>query len=84
MSEFWRSAYMVYETVGNWFGWYLGGFDNLLSSLAVFVMMGSITSGMCAVIDHRVADGIAIRNVFPKHSDFYIGWDREYSRHEYT
>ena len=64
MSEFWRSAYMVYETVGNWFGWYLGGFDNLLSSLAVFVMMGSITSGMCAVIDHRVADGIAIRNVF--------------------
>lgn len=64
MSGFWSIAYMVYETINNWLRWYLGGFDSLLSSLTVFVVMGGITNGMCAVIDHRLADSIAVRNVF--------------------
>jgi len=49
------------KTVANW---YWGGFDGLLSSLTVFVVMAHITNGMCAIVDRRPLGRAGIQEVF--------------------
>ena len=61
MSEFWSVVYSVCKAIGNW---YWGGFDGLLSSLAVFIIMAHITNGMCAIIDRRPIDRTSIQDIF--------------------
>lgn len=50
MSVFRSVVYWVCKIIGNWF---LGGFDGLLSSLAMFIVMAHITNGMCAIVDRK-------------------------------
>ena len=61
MSECWNLAYSICKAIGNW---YWGGFDGLLSSLAVFIVIAHITNGMCAIIDRRPIDRAGIQNIF--------------------
>lgn len=61
MCEFWNVAYSVCKTIGNW---YWGGFDGLLSSLAVFIVMVHITNGMCAIIDRRPMGKAGVQDIF--------------------
>ncbi|MBD5117568.1 MAG: phage holin family protein [Clostridiales bacterium] len=60
MSEFWSAAYSVCKVIGNW---YWGGFDGLLSSLAVFIVIVHITNGMCAIIDRRPIGRVGIQDI---------------------
>lgn len=61
MSEFWNVVYSVCKAIGNW---YWGGFDGLLSSLAVFIVMAHITNGMCAIIDRRSIGRAGVQDIF--------------------
>lgn len=61
MCEFWNVAYSVCKAIGNW---YWGGFDGLLSSLAVFIVMVHITNGMCAIIDRRPMGRAGVQDIF--------------------
>ena len=61
MSELWNVAYSVCKAIGNW---YWGGFDGLLSSLVVFIVMAHITNGMCAIIDRRPIYRAGVQNIF--------------------
>lgn len=61
MSGFWNVVYSVCKAIGNW---YWGGFDGLLSSLAVFIVMVHITNGMCAIIDRRSIGRAGVQDIF--------------------
>lgn len=61
MSKFLSLAYSVCIAIGNW---YWGGFDGLLSSLTVFIVMVHITNGMCAIIDRRPIGRAGVKDIF--------------------
>lgn len=61
MSEFWSVVLSGCRTFVNW---YWGGFDGLMASLAVFVAVAHVTSGMCAAIDRRPIGRAVIQDIF--------------------
>lgn len=61
MSGFWSVVLSGCRTFVNW---YWGGFDGLMSSLAVFVAVAHVTSGMCAAIDRRPIGRAVIQDIF--------------------
>ena len=61
MSGFWSVVLSGGRTFVNW---YWGGFDGLMSSLAVFVAVAHVTSGMCAVVDRRPIGRAVIQDIF--------------------
>ena len=61
MSEFWSVVLSGCQTFANW---YWGGFDGLMSSLAVFVAVAHVTSGMCAAVDRRPIGRAVIQDIF--------------------
>ena len=61
MSEFWSVVLSGCRTFVNW---YWGGFDGLMSSLAVFVAVAHVTSGMCAAIDRGPIGKAVIQDIF--------------------
>lgn len=61
MSEFWNMACSVCNVISNW---YWGGFDGLLASLTVFIVIAHITNGMCAIIDRKPIGRAGIQNIF--------------------
>ena len=61
MSGFWSVVLSECRTFVNW---YWGGFDGLMSSLAVFVAVAHVTSGMCAAIDRRPIGKAVIQDIF--------------------
>lgn len=61
MSEFWSLVLSGGRTFVNW---YWGGFDGLMSSLAVFVAVAHVTSGMSAAIDRRPIGRAVIQDIF--------------------
>lgn len=61
MSEFWNMIYFIYQAIVNW---YWGGFDSLLSSLVVFVVIVHITDVMCVIVDHRLLGETRVQAVF--------------------
>lgn len=61
MSEFWNMIFSACKAVGNW---YWGGFDGLLSSLTVFIVMDHITNVMCAIVDRRPIGRVVVQDIF--------------------
>ena len=61
MSEFWSMVCAGCRAAANW---YWGGFDGLMSSLAVFVAVAHITGGMCAAVDRRPIGRAVIQDIF--------------------
>ena len=61
MSGFWSVVLSGGRTFVNW---YWGGFDGLMSSLAVFVAVTHVTSGMCAAIDRGPIGKAVIQDIF--------------------
>lgn len=61
MNEFWNMAYSICKAFGNW---YWGGFDGLLSSLTVFIVIAHITNGMCTITDRKSINRAGVQNIF--------------------
>lgn len=61
MSEFWSVVCTGCRAAANW---YWGGFDGLMVSLVVFVVMAHVTNGMCAVVDRTLLSRAGIQDVF--------------------
>lgn len=61
MSEFWSVVLSGCRTFANW---YWGGFDGLMASLVIFVVMAHVTDGMCAVVDRTSLGRAGIQDVF--------------------
>lgn len=61
MSEFWNVALSGCQTFANW---YWGGFDSLMLSLTVFVVVAHITSVICASVDCGPIGRTMIQDIF--------------------
>lgn len=61
MSGFWSMVLSGCQTFVNW---YWGGFDGLMSSLAIFVAVAHITDGMCAAVDRRPIGRAMIKDIY--------------------
>ena len=61
MNEFWSMVCTGCRAATNW---YWGGFDGLMASLVVFVVMAHVTDGMCAVVDRTPLNRAGIQEVF--------------------
>lgn len=61
MSEFWSMVCAGCRAAANW---YWGGFDGLMASLVVFVVMAHVTDCMCAVVDRRPIGRAVIQDIF--------------------
>ena len=63
MGEFWNMVGSECRAAANW---YWGGFDGLMASLVVFVVMAQTTDDMCAVVDRTPPGRATIREIFKK------------------
>ena len=61
MNVFWSMVCAGCRAATNW---YWGGFDGLMASLVVFVVMAHVTDGMCAVVDRRPIGRAVIQDIF--------------------
>lgn len=61
MNVFWSMVCAGCRAATNW---YWGGFDGLMASLVVFVVMAHVTDGMCAVVDRRPIGKAVIQDIF--------------------
>ena len=61
MGDFWNMVFSVCKAIVDW---YWGGFDGLLSSLAVFIVTVHITNGMCAIFDRRPIGRAVVQDIF--------------------
>mgnify|MGYP002511570007 FL=1 len=67
MKEYWSLILQfIFTTIGNWLGWFLGGYDGLLLTLIVFVGIDYITEVMCAIVDKKLSSEIGFKGIFKK------------------
>lgn len=66
MKEFWNSIQFVFAAVGGWLGYFLGGYDDLLYALVVFMAADYITGIMCAVADKKLSSEVGFKGICRK------------------
>ena len=66
MKEFWNSIQFIFTAVGGWLGWFLGGWDGLVYTLILFVVLDYITGVMCAVVDKKLSSEVGFKGIFRK------------------
>ena len=55
MKDFWNTIQLIFDAVGGWLGYFLGGCDGLLYALIAFVAIDYITGVMCAISDKTLS-----------------------------
>ena len=66
MKEFWNTIQLVFEAIGGWLGYFLGGCDGLLIALVVFVVVDYLTGVMCAIADHKLSSAVGFKGICRK------------------
>ena len=66
MKEFWMLTRVCFSVIGGWLGYFLGGCDNLMIALIVFVVADYITGVMCAIIDKKLSSEVGFKGIFKK------------------
>ena len=66
MKEFWNVIQLVFTTLGDWLGWYLGGVDGPLYALIAFGVVDYITGVMCAINDKNLSSSVGFRGICRK------------------
>ncbi len=66
MKEFWNLIQFVFTAVGGWPGYFLGGCDELLIALVVFVAVDYIMGVMCAVSDKKLSSEVGLKGICQK------------------
>lgn len=56
----------VFAAVGGFLGWFLGGFDGLIYTLAAFVVIDYITGVMVAIVKKEVSSEVGFKGIFKK------------------
>lgn len=62
----WTKLQVAVTAIGGWLGYFLGGFDGLLMTLLLFVILDYITGVMCAIADHRLSSEVGFRGICRK------------------
>ncbi len=66
MKDIWTFLQMALSVIGGYIGYYLGGCDNLLYALIIFVIIDYITGVMCAALDKCLSSEIGFKGIFRK------------------
>ena len=66
MKELWTTIQVIFDGLGGWLGWFLGGCDGLLFALVAFVVIDYITGIMCAVVDKKLSSAVGFKGIFKK------------------
>lgn len=66
IKELWIVLQTVIAAVGGWLGWFLGGLDEFLYALIIFVIVDYITGIMVAIIKKELSSEIGARGIFKK------------------
>ena len=57
---------VCFSAIGGWLGYFLGGCDNLMIALIVFVVADYVTGVMCAIIDKKLSSEVGFKGIFKK------------------
>lgn len=66
MKGFWSTIWFIFMVTREWLRWFLGGYDELLYALLIFVAADYITGVMCAIADKRISSEVGVRGVTKK------------------
>ncbi|MGF7184422.1 toxin secretion/phage lysis holin [Desulfitispora alkaliphila] len=66
MREIWNVVQIIFATLGGVIGWFLGGFDGLIYTLVVFVVIDYITGLMVAITTEKVSSRIGFKGIAKK------------------
>ena len=68
MKEFWTMTRVCFSAIGGWLGYFLGGCDNLMIALIVFVAADYVTGVMCAIKGGNKLSRSAINHMIEKYA----------------
>ena len=66
MKQFWNLIQCIFSVLGGYIGYFIGGRDNLLIALIVFMTTDYITGVMCAIADKRLSSSIGFKGICRK------------------
>lgn len=66
MKQFWNLIQCIFSVLGGYIGYFIGGRDNLLIALIVFMVTDYITGIMCAIADKRLSSSIGFKGICRK------------------
>lgn len=66
MKQFWNLIQCIFSVLGGYIGYFIGGRDNLLIALIVFIATDYITGVMCAIADKRLSSSIGFKGICRK------------------
>ena len=66
MKEFWNAMQFIFTVLGGWIGYFLGGCDGLIITLASFVAVDYFTGLMCAINDKRLSSKAGFKGICRK------------------
>ncbi len=62
----WNNLQVGFAAVGGWLGWILGGYDEFLYALIVFVIIDYITGIMASIVEKNLSSEIGFKGIFKK------------------
>ncbi len=66
MKQFWNLIQCIFSVLGGYIGYFIGGRDNLLTALIVFMVTDYITGVMCAIVDKKLSSSIGFKGICRK------------------
>ena len=66
MNGFWSMIQHIFMVAREWFGWFFGGYDELLYALLIFVVADYITGVMCIIEGKKISDEVSVRGITKK------------------
>ena len=66
MKGFWSTIRFIFMVTREWLRWFLGGYDELLHALLIFVVADYITGVMCAIADKRISSEVGVKGIAKK------------------
>lgn len=72
MKGFWNIVQFIFMSAAKWSGWFLGGYDNLLFALCLFIIADYITGITCAILHKKFIINVGFNGIVKKSLIFLL------------
>ncbi len=62
----WTKIQTAFTILGGWFGYLVGGIDNLMIALLIFMALDYISGLLCAILDKNLSSSVGFRGLAKK------------------